>query len=138
MSIKLILATIMVVLFPFSAIAHDSSKEYMSAEEVRQSLIDATFYGVFIDLMSGEARKYSAYNSPEGISYYRDETGHEESAAVMVRDDGCFFGNWELGDEFDGCYYYQDNGDGTFTEYTPSNRVNTITVVPGDPENLSD
>ena len=67
MNFKPLLATIMVVLFPFSAIAHDSSKEYMSAEEVRQSLIDTTF-----------------------------------------------------------------------TEYIPGNRVNTITVVPGDPENLSD
>ena len=136
MNIKPLLATIMVVLFPFSAIAHDSTQEYMSAHEVRQSLVGHTFYGVFIQ--DGASLKYSAYNSPEGISYYRDETGHEESAAVMVRDDGCFFGNWELGDEFDGCYYYQDNGDGTFTEYTPSNRVDTITVVPGDPENLSD
>ena len=131
MNFKSILVIIIVVLFSFSASAHDSSKEYMSAEDVRQSLLGHTFYGVFIDPVSGEARKYSSYNSPEGIAYYHDDSGHEERAAVMVRDDGCYYGNWELGDEFDGCYYYQDNGDGTFTEYTPTHRVETIRVVPG-------
>jgi hypothetical protein len=48
MSIKPFLATIMVVLFSPSVSAHDSTQEYMSADEVRQSLLGHTFYGVFI------------------------------------------------------------------------------------------
>jgi hypothetical protein len=66
MNIKLPIATIMVVLFSPSVSAHDSTQEYMSADEVRQSLLGHTFYGVFIQ--DGVSLKYSAYNSPEGIS----------------------------------------------------------------------
>jgi hypothetical protein len=136
MNIKQPFATIMVVLFSLSAIAHDSTQEYMSAEEVRQSVVGHTFYGIFIQ--DGKELSYSSFASPNGKAYYLDETGYREGGALIVRDDGCAFVNWEAGDEFDGCYYYKDNGDGTLTELTPGNRMETIRVVPGDPGNLSD
>ena len=118
-----------------SAIAHDSTKEYLSAEEVRQSIVGHTFYGTFVQ--DGKELAYSSFSLPDGQVFYLDETGYKEGGALIVRDDGCVFVNWDAGDEFDGCYYYTDNGDGTVTEQTPVNGEATVKVVPGDPENLS-
>ncbi len=91
--------TFVLLALSFSAMAHDSTQEYLSAEEVRQSIIGHTFYGTFVQ--DGKKLSYSSFSLPDGQIFYHDETGYKEGGALIVRDDGCVFVNWD-DEEHDG------------------------------------
>ena len=63
--------TAVLMALSLSAIAHDSTQEYLSAEEIRQSIVGHTIYGSFI--RDGKELSYSSFTSPNGKVYYVDE-----------------------------------------------------------------
>jgi hypothetical protein len=128
-----LLFTLALCMFPAG---QSMAGERLNGEEVRKLLVGNTVTGTYAD--QGSQIRFYEYSAPDGTLVFSDEHYGKSSGTWEIRDDGCNYTNYADSDDYDGCYYYEDHGDGTLTVHRPqSDEPGTQTILEGDPQNLS-
>jgi hypothetical protein len=109
--------------------------KYLNGKQLRKLLIGNTPTGTYP--VEDAQVKWFSFNAPTGILYWIDEFGNQFDGTWDITDDGCYFLDFDDTDEGDGCYYYIDNGDGSYTVTRPSSDIPGLqTIRKGNPLNL--
>ena len=77
--------------------------ERLSSEELRETFIGNTVYGTYPN--EGKQVEFWEYYKSDGKIKGRDGKYGNYRGTWEIREDGCFYGNYQ-GDQYDGCYYY--------------------------------
>jgi hypothetical protein len=111
------------------------AEEYLTGEKLRELLVGNTVTGTY--MVEGVQVIWHEYMSADGALHWADENGYESGGRWEIRDDGCSYANYDDGNG-DGCYYYKDNGDGSFSVKRPDANAppGTQKILSGNPKNL--
>jgi hypothetical protein len=117
----------------------DAGKQPMTAEQVRASVVDKTYYGT-----TDRGIDWAMYRSAEGEMRGRstwDGGSETDIGSWWVNDDGSYcakWTNWQGGRE--GCWFIYDNGETlTFARLSgraQDNEFDKVNIASGNPENL--
>ncbi len=106
--------------------------ERLTGEEVRKLLVGNTEQGKYVDRDS--LHSYWEFYREDGK--IKGRNGGTYGGRYEIREDGCFYGTYDFGDEFDGCYYYEHLTGNKYHVTGPKGWSSDVTISEGDPLNL--
>jgi hypothetical protein len=109
--------------------------QHLTGEQLRKLLVGNTETGTYP--VDGEQVHWHNFTAPNGLLHWIDESGKQFDGIWDITDNGCYFMDFNTTDEGDGCYYYMDNGDGSYTVTRPSSDIPGLqTILKGNPQNM--
>ncbi|MFT5769717.1 MAG: hypothetical protein ACI9H8_001698 [Lysobacterales bacterium] len=109
--------------------------QYLNGKQLRKLLVGNTSTGTYP--VDGVPVRWHDFTAPNGNLYWIDEYENQFDGTWDISENGCNFLDFSDTDEGDGCYYYIDNGDGSFTVIRPSSDVPGLqTILKGNPQKL--
>ena len=106
-----------------------AAEEWLSADQVRELLVGNTEKGYT------DGVPYTEYVSPDGrIKGKWKDDPYEGSYEILA--DGCLSIDYDDGNDYDGCYYFEEYKSGKYRIVYPSGKKEKIKVLESNSDNL--
>ena len=79
------------------------------------------------------------YFHEDGSLYILDGKYGKNTGIWEIRDDGCFFSDYDSSDKYDGCYYYEHDSGNTYLFHRPwSDEIGSEELLQGNLKKLGE
>lgn len=106
-----------------------AAEERLSADQVRDLLVGNTEKGYT------DGVPYTEYVSPDGRIKGKWKNA-PYGGSYEIRADGCFFIDYDEGNDYDGCFYFEEYKTGKYKVIYPSGKKEKIKILEGNSDNL--
>ena len=129
-SIILILASITLGFYSYSF-----AGEIIGSAELRRLFIGNTVHPTYI--YKNKKIDVWEYFHKDGTLYILDGKYGKNIGKWEIRDDGCFYSNYDSSDKYDGCYYYEHDSGNIYRFHRPwSDEIGSEELLQGNPKQL--